>query len=62
MLPHKQDAKTSGLAARVISKKRTCETHKAGGEFVMGESTPPDVRSWAFHSLSTFVQFLPHGG
>lgn len=62
MLPHKEDAKMSEVAAKVISKKRTCETHKAGDEFVMGERTPPNVCSWAFHSLSIFAQFLLHGG
>jgi uncharacterized repeat protein (TIGR04076 family) len=62
MLPHKEDAEMSELAAKVISKKRTSETHKAGDEFVMGERTAPNACSWALHSLSTFARFLLHGG
>ena len=40
----------------------TCETNKAGDEFVVGDRIPPKVCSWAFHSLSIFAQFLFQGG
>jgi hypothetical protein len=36
MLPHKEDAEMSEVAAKVISKRRTGETHKAGDELVKG--------------------------
>jgi uncharacterized repeat protein (TIGR04076 family) len=52
----------SDVIAKVISKKGTCEVHKVGDRFVMGEKTPPNVCSWAFYSLFPFAQVLQFGG
>jgi len=50
------------VIAKVVSRKGTCETHKVGDEFAVGEKTPPNVCSWAFHSLFPFAQVLCYGG
>jgi uncharacterized repeat protein (TIGR04076 family) len=52
----------SDVIAKVISQKGNCEAHKVGDEFVIGEQTPPNVCSWAFHSLFPFAQVLQFGG
>lgn len=53
----------SDVIARVISQKGTCAAqHKVGDEFVMGQQTPPNLCSWAFHSLFPFAQVLLFGG
>jgi len=52
----------SHVIAKVVSRKGTCETHKVGDESFIGEKTPPNVCSWAFHSLFPFAQVLLHGG
>ncbi len=52
----------SHVIAKVVSRKGTCETHKVGDEFFIGEKTPPNVCSWAFHSLFPFAQVLLYGG
>jgi uncharacterized repeat protein (TIGR04076 family) len=51
----------SHVIARVISRKRPCETHKVGDQFAMGEKTPLNVCAWAFHSLFPFAQVLLYG-
>ena len=51
------------VIARVISQKGTCANgHKVGDEFVIGQKTPPDLCSWAFHTLFPFAQVLQFGG
>ena len=50
------------VIAKVVSRKGTCETHKVGDEFAVGEKTPPNVCSWAFRSLFPFAQVLCYGG
>ena len=52
----------SHVIAKVVSRKGICETHKVGDEFVIGEKTPSNVCSWAFHSLFPFAQVLQFGG
>jgi len=52
----------SHVIAKVVSRKGTCETHRVGDEFFIGEKTPPNVCSWAFHSLFPFAQVLLYGG
>ena len=52
----------SAVTAKAVSRKVTCKTHKVGDKFVMGEKTPPNVCSSAFHSLFPFVQVLLCGG
>ena len=51
------------IIARVISQKGTCEAgHKVGDEFVIGQSTPPGMCSWAFQALFPFAEVLQFGG
>jgi uncharacterized repeat protein (TIGR04076 family) len=51
------------VIAKVISQKGTCEAqHKVGDEFVIGEKTPPNLCSWAFHCLFPFAEVLQFGG
>jgi len=53
----------SKVVAKVISQKGMCEAeHKVGDEFIMAEDIPPNLCSWAFHSLFPFVQVLRFGG
>jgi len=51
------------VIAKVISQKGTCEAgHRVGDEFVMGQSTPSGMCSWAFHTLFPFAEVLEFGG
>ena len=51
------------VIARVISQKGTCEAgHKVGDEFPVGQKTPPDVCSWAYHAMFPFAEVLEFGG
>jgi uncharacterized repeat protein (TIGR04076 family) len=51
------------IIARVISQKGTCEAgHKVGDEFVIGQSTPPGMCSWAFQTIFPFAQVLQFDG
>jgi uncharacterized repeat protein (TIGR04076 family) len=53
----------SNVIAKVISRKGTCDAqHKVGDEFIIGEQTPSDLCSWAFHSLFPCAQVLRFGG
>ena len=51
------------VIARVISQKGICEAgHKTGDEFIIGQSTPPGMCSWAFQTIFPFAQVLQFGG
>ena len=51
------------VIAKVISQKGTCEAgHKVGDEFVIGQSTPAGMCSWAFYTLFPFAEVLQFGG
>ncbi len=53
----------SDVIAKVISQKGTCEVgHKVGDEFIIGQQTPPNLCSWAFHSLFPFAEVLQFDG
>jgi len=53
----------SNVTAKVISQKGTCDAqHKVGDEFVIGEQTPPNLCSWAFHAIFPCAQVLRFGG
>jgi uncharacterized repeat protein (TIGR04076 family) len=53
----------SGVIAKVISQRGTCEAgHRVGNEFVIGQKTPPGLCSWAFHTLFPFAEVLQFGG
>ena len=51
------------IVATVISQKGTCSAgHKVGDAFVIGETTPPGMCSWAFYTLFPFAEVLQFGG
>ena len=51
------------IIARVISQQGTCEAgHKVGDEFVIGQTTPANMCSWAFQTLFPFAEVLQFGG
>ena len=51
------------IVAKVISQKGTCEAgHKVGDEFIIGQSTPPGMCSWAFQTIFPFAEVLQFGG
>ena len=51
------------VTAKVISQKGSCEAgHKVGDVFVIGQSTPGGICSWAFYTLFPFVEVLQFGG
>ena len=51
------------IVAKVISQQGTCEaSHKVGDEFVIGQSTPNDMCSWAFYTIFPFAEVLEFGG
>jgi uncharacterized repeat protein (TIGR04076 family) len=50
------------VMAKIVSRNGICENHKVGDEFEIGEKTPPNVCSWAYHSIFPFVQVLCYGG
>jgi uncharacterized repeat protein (TIGR04076 family) len=52
-----------GVKARVISQKGTCSAgHKVGDEFLIGDTLPAGMCSWAFYSLFPFISALQAGG
>ncbi len=51
------------VIARVISQEGTCEAgHRVGDEFVIGQTTPAGMCSWAFYTLFPFAEPLEFGG
>ena len=51
------------VIARVISQQGTCVAgHRVGDEFVMGQTTPAGMCSWAFYVLFPFAETLQFGG
>ncbi len=51
------------IIARVTSQQGTCGAgHKVGDEFVLGQTTPAGMCSWAFHTLFPFAETLEFGG
>ena len=51
------------ITARVISQQGACQAgHKVGDEFVMGQTTPAGMCSWAFYTLFPFAEPLEFGG
>jgi len=51
------------VKAKVISQKGTCSAgHKTGDEFIIGDTLPAGMCSWAFYSLFPFVSALQSGG
>lgn len=53
----------SSIVARVVSQRGHCEAgHRLGDEFVIGQTTPPGMCSWAFHAVFPFSQVLQFDG
>jgi uncharacterized repeat protein (TIGR04076 family) len=53
----------SEIVATVISQKGTCSAgHKVGDKFVIGQTTPPGLCSWAFNAIFPFAEVLQFGG
>ena len=51
------------IMARVVSKKGKCEAgHEIGDEFIVGQTTPPGMCSWAFYALFPFAEVIQFGG
>ncbi len=51
------------VKAKVVSQKGHCETgHKLGDEYVIDDSVPIGMCSWAFFALFPFVTALKSGG
>ena len=51
------------IVARVVSQRGQCEAgHRVGDEFVMGQTTPCGMCSWAFHVLFPASQVLEFDG
>jgi len=50
------------IIAKVISQKGTCYAgHKVGDEFVIDQTTPAGMCSWAFYTLFPFAAPLQFG-
>ncbi len=55
-------AEMHNVVATVISQKGECSAgHKAGDEFVVGQTTPEGMCSWAFCALFQFATVLQSG-
>jgi len=53
----------SQVIARVISQTGSCAAgHRVGDEFVIGQTTPAGLCSWAYYSLFPFAEVLQFGG
>lgn len=51
------------IVARVISQKGRCEAgHKVGDEFVIGQTAPDGICSWALNTLFPCAEVLQFGG
>lgn len=51
------------VIARVISQKGTCVAgHKIGEEFILSDTTPSNMCSWAFFALFPFYSVMKYGG
>ena len=51
------------VRARVVSQKGICEAgHKFGDTFIIGQSAPYGICSWAFYTLFPFAEVLQFGG
>ena len=51
------------VKAKVVSQKGHCEAgHKLGDEYVIDDSVPTGMCSWAFFALFPFVTALKSGG
>jgi uncharacterized repeat protein (TIGR04076 family) len=51
------------VRAKIVSQQGHCEAgHKVGDEFIIGDTIPAGMCSWAFYSLFPFAAALQSGG
>jgi uncharacterized repeat protein (TIGR04076 family) len=51
------------IIARIVSQKGFCEAgHKVGDEFVIGQTAPAGMCSWALFALFPFAEVLQFDG
>jgi len=51
------------IIAKVVSQKGTCQAgHRVGDEFVIGQTTPEGMCSWAFSAVFPYAEALEFGG
>ncbi|HEX9896409.1 MAG TPA: TIGR04076 family protein [Dehalococcoidales bacterium] len=51
------------VKAKVVSQKGHCEAGlKVGDEFIIGDTTPAGICTWAFYTLFPFISALQSGG
>lgn len=51
------------IIAKVVTQKGHCAAgHKVGNEFIIAQSTPSGMCSWAFYTLFPFAEVLQFGG
>ena len=63
MIPPREIAGEREVVATVVSQKGTCAVrHKVGDEFVMGDTSPDSMCSWAFYAIFPFATVLQFGG
>jgi uncharacterized repeat protein (TIGR04076 family) len=53
----------SELVATVVSQKGNCSAgHTVGDRFVLGQTTPTGLCSWAFQAMFPFAEVIQFGG
>jgi uncharacterized repeat protein (TIGR04076 family) len=51
------------VKATIISQKGHCEAgHKTGDDFIISDTIPAGICSWAFYTLFPFISALQSGG
>jgi uncharacterized repeat protein (TIGR04076 family) len=51
------------IIAKVISQKGTCQAgHRVGDEFIIGQTTPEGMCSWAFAAVFPYAEAIEFGG
>jgi uncharacterized repeat protein (TIGR04076 family) len=51
------------IIAKVVSQKGFCQAgHSVGDEFVIGQTTPEGMCSWAFAAVFPYAETLEFGG
>jgi uncharacterized repeat protein (TIGR04076 family) len=62
-LPPREIAGEREVVATVVSQKGTCAVgHKVGDKFVVGDTSPAGMCSWAFYAIFPFATVLQFGG
>ncbi len=60
---HGRDTSSDCIVAAVVSQRGHCEAgHRVGDTFVIGQTTPGGLCTWALVALFPFAQVLQFGG